>query len=166
MIRTIFFAGGCFWGTEHYMRQFNGVVETMTGYANGNISDPTYEQVYTDTTGFAECVKVVFDNNVISLASLCRLFFRSIDPLLQNRQGEDIGTRYRTGIYWTNDDDKEVVEHIYAEVQLLYDEPLAVEKEPLRCFFPAEEYHQDYLDKNPNGYCHVNFNLIKDSEKK
>jgi len=161
MIRTIFFAGGCFWGTEHYMRQFNGVVETMTGYANGNISDPTYEQVYTDTTGFAECVKVVFDNNVISLASLCRLFFRSIDPLLQNRQGEDVGTRYRTGIYWTNDDDKEVVEQIYAEVQLLYDEPLAVEKEPLRCFFPAEEYHQDYLVKNPDGYCHITPTLLK-----
>ena len=90
-MKTIFFAGGCFWGTEHYMRQFEGVVETMTGYANGVVSNPSYEQVYTDSTGHAECVKVIYDSEKISLATLCRLFFRSIDPLLKNRQGEDVG---------------------------------------------------------------------------
>ena len=161
MMKTICLAGGCFWGTEHYIRQIYGVVNTTTGYANGDVSDPTYEQVYTDTTGYAECVKVVYDSSVISLATLCRLFFRSIDLLLLNRQGEDVGTRYRTGIYWTCDEDKDVVEQIYAEVQLLYDEPLAVEKELLRCFSPAEEYHQDYLVKNPEGYCHITPSLLK-----
>ncbi|MBE6218374.1 MAG: peptide-methionine (S)-S-oxide reductase MsrA [Bacteroidales bacterium] len=163
-MKTIFFAGGCFWGTEHYMRQFEGVVETMTGYANGVVSNPSYEQVYTDSTGHAECVKVIYDSEKISLATLCRLFFRSIDPLLKNRQGEDVGMRYRTGIYWTCDEDKEVVEQIQAEVQLLYDEPLAVEKDSLRCFYPAEEYHQDYLVKNPEGYCHITPSLLKSAK--
>ena len=154
-MKTIFFAGGCFWGTEHYIRQFDGVVETMTGYANGNVHDPAYEQVYTDSTGYVECVKVVYDSEKVSLATLCRLFFRSIDPLLKDRQGEDVGTRYRTGIYWTSEEDKAVVEYVYTEVRSLYDEPLAVEKEPLKCFYPAEEYHQDYLVRNPAGYCHI-----------
>jgi len=163
-MKTIFYAGGCFWGTEHYMRQFEGVVETMTGYANGYLQNPAYEQVYTDSTGHAECVKVIYDSEKISLATLCRLFFRSIDPLLKNRQGEDVGTRYRTGIYWTCDEDKEVVEQIYAEVQLLYDDPLAVEKDSLRCFYPAEEYHQDYLVKNPEGYCHITPSLLKSAK--
>ena len=110
-MKTIFFAGGCFWGTEHYIRQFDGVVETMTGYANGNVHDPAYEQVYTDSTGHVECVKVVYDSEKVSLATLCRFFFRSIDPLLKDRQGEDVGTRYRTGIYWTSEEDKAVVEY-------------------------------------------------------
>lgn len=155
MIKTICFAGGCFWGTEHYLRQFEGVIETMTGYANGNIPHPTYEQVYTDGTGYVECVKVSFDSETISLQTLCRMFFRSIDPLLMNRQGNDIGTRYRTGIYWTDPQDRQDIETVYAEMQSKYNTPLAVEKGPLECFYPAEEYHQDYLLKNPQGYCHL-----------
>ena len=103
-MKTIYFAGGCFWGAEHYMRQFDGVTETVAGYANGAIDNPTYEQVYTDTTGFVECVKVTYDDSFVSLLTLCRLYFRSIDPLLMNRQGNDAGTRYRTGIYWTDTD--------------------------------------------------------------
>lgn len=155
MIRTICFAGGCFWGTEHYIRQFEGVIKTMTGYANGNIPHPSYEQVYTDSTGYAECVNVSFDSDIISLMTLCRMFFRSIDPLLKNRQGNDIGTRYRTGIYWTDPQDRQDIETVYAEVQSRYSTPLAIEKGPLECFYPAEEYHQDYLMKNPQGYCHL-----------
>ena len=161
MIKTIYFAGGCFWGTEHYLRQFDGIVGTSAGYANGNIPDPTYKEVYTDTTGYAECVKVSYDPEVISLQTLCRLFFRSIDPLLKNRQGEDIGTRYRTGIYWADPQDKKDIELIYDQVQAACSAPLAVEKESLKCFYPAEEYHQDYLVKNPEGYCHLSPLILK-----
>lgn len=160
-MKTIYFAGGCFWGTEHYMSQFDGVVETVVGYANGNVADPAYEEVYTDKTGHVECVKVVYDEEMISLATLCRLFFRSIDPLLLNRQGGDIGTRYRTGIYWNNTDDRAVVEEVYAEIQRKYNEPLVVEKSPLKCFYSAEEYHQKYLVKNPEGYCHLSLSTLK-----
>lgn len=161
MIKTIYFAGGCFWGTEHYLRQFDGVIETVPGYANGNVPDPSYEDVYTDKTGYAECVKVTYDSEVISLQTLCRLFFRSIDPLLINRQGNDIGTRYRTGIYWTDADDKKDIELVFKDIQAISPGPLAVEKKPLACFYPAEDYHQDYLIKNPGGYCHLSPLTIK-----
>lgn len=154
-MKEIYFAGGCFWGTEHYLRQFEGVTETLTGYANWFIPDPVYEQVYTDKTGYVECVKVLYDPEIISLSTLCRLFFRSIDPLLKDRQGNDIGTRYRTGIYWTDDEDRTVVEEVYKEIQARHSSPLMVEKCSLKCFFPAEDYHQDYLLKNPDGYCHL-----------
>ena len=160
-MKTIYLAGGCFWGTEHYMSQFEGVVEAVVGYANGNVADPAYEEVYTDQTGHVECVKVVYDDEMISLATLCRLFFRSIDPLLLNRQGGDIGTRYRTGIYWNDTDDQAVVEEVYAEIQRKYNEPLVVEKSPLKCFYSAEEYHQKYLVKNPEGYCHLSLSTLK-----
>lgn len=160
-MKTIYFAGGCFWGTEHYMSQFDGVVETTVGYANGSVADPAYEEVYTDQTGHVECVKVVYDEEMISLATLCRLFFRSIDPLLLNRQGGDIGTRYRTGIYWNDTDDQAVIEEVYAEIQQKYNEPLVVEKSPLKCFYSAEEYHQKYLVKNPEGYCHLSLSTLK-----
>lgn len=160
-MKTIYLAGGCFWGTEHYMSQFDGVSETSVGYANGNVPDPAYELVYTDQTGHVECVKVTYDNNMISLATLCRLFFRSIDPLLVNRQGEDIGTRYRTGIYWTDAEDQAVVEDVYAEIQQRYTSPLAVEKGSLDCFYSAEEYHQKYLVKNPEGYCHLSLSTLR-----
>ncbi len=159
--KVIYFAGGCFWGTEHYMCQFPGVLDTAVGYANGNVHNPAYEQVYTDRTGHVECVKVTYDPEVISLAALCRLFFRSIDPLLLNRQGEDCGTRYRTGIYWTDEEDRRIVEDIYAEIQSRYKENLVVEKCPLECFYPAEEYHQDYLYRNPEGYCHLSLDTLK-----
>ena len=160
-MKTIYFAGGCFWGTEYYMSQFDGVVETAVGYANGSVADPAYEEVYTDKTGHVECVKVIYDDEMISLATLCRLFFRSIDPLLLNRQGGDIGTRYRTGIYWNDTDDQAVVEEVYAEIQRKYNEPLVVEKSPLKCFYSAEEYHQKYLVKNPEGYCHLSLSTLK-----
>jgi len=155
MTKEIYFAGGCFWGTEHYIRQFEGVTETVTGYANGSLPDPAYEQVYTDLTGHVECVKVMYDPEIMSLATLCRLFFRSIDPLLKDRQGNDVGTRYRTGIYWVDDEDRPTVEDVYKEIQAKYESTLMTEKCRLECFFPAEEYHQDYLLKNPSGYCHL-----------
>ncbi len=164
-MKTIYLAGGCFWGTEHYMRQFEGVVETAVGYANGTLDNPSYQQVYTDQTGHVECVKVVYDETLVSLQILCRMFFRSIDPLLLNCQGEDVGTRYRTGIYWEDSDDSETVELVWQEVQARYAETLAVEKMPLECFYPAEEYHQDYLLKNPEGYCHLSVQILNLSKK-
>ena len=115
-MKTIYLAGGCFWGTEHYMRQLDGVAATVVGYANGEVESPSYEEVYTDKTGHVECVKVVYDEDVVSLANVCRMFFRSIDPLLLNCQGSDCGTRYRTGIYWSDPYDQLIVEQIYAEV--------------------------------------------------
>ena len=155
MTKTIYFAGGCFWGTEHYLRQLDGVLESVAGYANGNVPDPSYEDVYTDTTGYVECVKLTYDSEIISLTTLCRLFFRSIDPLLINRQGNDIGTRYRTGVYWTDPQDEQDIEMVFNEIQTVSSGPLAVENKPVECFYPAEEYHQDYLVKNPDGYCHL-----------
>lgn len=160
-MKTIYFAGGCFWGTEHYMRQFEGVTGTETGYANGDVPDPAYEQVYTDLTGHVECVKVSYDEEIVSLATLCRLFFRSIDPIVENRQGDDCGTRYRTGIYWNDEEDRIVIEVVYREIQGRYEVPLAVEKALLKCFYPAEEYHQEYLVKNPEGYCHLSVATLK-----
>ncbi len=154
-MKEIYFAGGCFWGTEHYFKQIKGVVETAVGYANGHTSDPTYQEVYTDGTGYAETVKVVYDPQLISLELLADLYFHSIDPLSLNKQGEDEGTRYRTGIYYTDQEDLPVLKKVYDQVASQYDTPLAVELEPLRNFYTGEEYHQDYLDKNPTGYCHL-----------
>ena len=164
-MKTIYFAGGCFWGTEHFLRQFDGVLDTVVGYANGNLPNPSYEKVYTDQTGHVECVKVTYDEKLISLATLCRLFFKSIDPLSLNRQGDDVGTRYRTGIYWTDDADREVVTEVYGEIQKRYADPLAVENSQLQCFYPAEEYHQEYLVKKPEGYCHLPLSLIMMAKK-
>lgn len=155
MTQEIYFAGGCFWGTEHYLKQIRGVIATEVGYANGNTAAPTYEEVYTDTTGFAETVHIVYDPEQISLGLLTELFFLSIDPTSLNRQGEDIGTRYRTGVYYTSAAERPILEEIFREMEQKAGEPLAVELEPLRNFYNAEEYHQDYLDKNPAGYCHI-----------
>lgn len=163
-MKVIYFAGGCFWGTQHYMGLFEGVVKTEAGYANGNVKEPTYQLVYSDRTGHVECVKVTYDDDAISLATLCRLFFRSIDPLLVNRQGNDYGTRYRTGIYWEDEADRDVIDEVYEEVRRSHGEPLAVEKCLLRCFYPAEEYHQEYLIKNPDGYCHLTPQTIRTAE--
>ena len=160
MTQEIYFAGGCFWGTEHYFKQIHGVVSTEVGYANGNTQAPTYQEVYTDTTGYAETVHIVYDPEQVSLRLLAELFFRSIDPTSLNRQGEDCGTRYRTGIYYTSATERTLLEEVFSEVEQHIGEPLAVELEPLKNFYSAEEYHQDYLDKNPAGYCHIPHELM------
>ena len=154
-IKHIYLAGGCFWGTEHFFKQIAGVVETEVGFANGQTLNPTYEQVYTDTIGYAETVHVVYDPKKVDLEFLLRMFFVAIDPTSLNKQGHDEGTRYRTGIYCSEDTDLPTIDKVYAEEQSKYDEPLVVEKLPLQNFYPADEYHQDYLDKHPNGYCHL-----------
>lgn len=161
----IYFAGGCFWGTQHFLKQINGVLSTQVGYANGNVHNPTYEQVYTDATGYAETVRVVYDQTQLTLKQLIELYFCSIDPTLVNRQGEDVGTRYRTGIYFCNDGQLPIIKDVYAAVAKRYDVPIAVELQKLQNFYPAEDYHQDYLDKNPNGYCHIPHELMAMARK-
>lgn len=164
-MKEIYLAGGCFWGTEHYLKQIRGVVSTAVGYANGNGVNPTYEEVYTDTTGFVECVQVVYDPSVLSLERVVELYFHSIDPLSLNQQGNDIGTRYRTGIYYTDEEDRATIERVYRAVEREVGEPIVVELEPLHNFYDAEEYHQDYLDKNPAGYCHLPYYLFEYARK-
>ena len=155
MTKEIYFAGGCFWGTEHFFKQIEGVLETEVGFANGHTENPTYKEVYTDQTGFAETVYVKYNPDVVSLEFLLNMFFKAIDPTSLNKQGEDEGTRYRTGVYYTNDDDLAVIEKVFAQEQQNHQQPLAVEKLPLQNYYSAEDYHQDYLDKNPTGYCHL-----------
>lgn len=159
--KDIYLAGGCFWGTEHYFKQIEGVVSTEVGFANGFTENPTYKEVYTDTTGHAETVHVRYNSDVVSLEFLLKMFFKAIDPTSLNKQGHDEGTRYRTGIYYTNAEDLAVINRVYEQEQQDYDQPLAVERLPLKSFYTAEEYHQDYLDKNPDGYCHLPLALFE-----
>ena len=141
---------------QKYFDTKAGVVRTEVGYANGpeGSGNPTYEQVCNDS-GHAECIMVDFDENVISLPEILRLFFKVIDPLSVNRQGEDSGVQYRTGVYWNNESQKEQVETVFSEISEQMGSYPVTEKGPIRNFFPAEEYHQKYLDKNPGGYCHI-----------
>ena len=154
-IKEIYFAGGCFWGVEHFFKGALGVVEATPGYANGNGENPSYEQVYTDTTGFAETVRVRYRPDHTSLQKLVRLFFAIIDPLSLNRQGHDAGTRYRTGVYYTDSAERPLIQAIFDEQKAVLGTTPVTELEPLKGFYPAEEYHQNYLDKNPEGYCHL-----------
>ena len=171
-MKTIYLAGGCFWGTQRFFDQFDGVLETEVGYANGpegaagqaadsamadrtaHAAAPTYEDVC-NNSGHAETVRVVFDESRISLAQLLRYYFMVIDPLSVNRQGHDVGIQYRTGIYYTDPDMPGTIREVCDEVERSVGAPLAVEVEPLINFYPAEEYHQKYLVKNPGGYCHI-----------
>lgn len=157
-LAKIHLAGGCFWGTEHFFKQVRGVVSVTPVYANGNIENPTYEEVCSDTTGFAEAVEITYDLNAISLRKILQLFFITIDPTSLNQQGNDIGSQYRTGIYYQNEKDKIIAESALKRLAKHYaPKPLVVECEPLKNVFVAEESHQDYLEKKPNAYCHVPF---------
>lgn len=160
-MKEIYFAGGCFWGTEHYFKQLRGVVDTQVGYANGNTDNPTYREVCTDKTGFAETVRVVYDPDVITLEFLTEMYFRAIDPTSVDQQGPDIGSQYRTGIYYKDDADKAEIRKVYDSMRQKLGSRMAVEFLPLKNFYYAEEYHQDYLDKNPAGYCHLPSSLFR-----
>lgn len=156
----IVFAGGCFWGTEHFFKQIKGVTATKTGYVNSLVPNPTYKEVCTGVTGAAEAVMVDYDPAVAPLAFLIRMFFISIDPTSVDRQGNDVGTQYRTGIYYTSTDQEVVAQRLLASEARRYALPLAVELMPLANFYPAEDYHQAYLDLNPGGYCHIDPRLF------
>lgn len=154
--REIYLAGGCFWGTEAYMKRLPGVLATEVGYVNSAALEPTYEGVCSGETGAAEAVRVVYDADVIPLPLLLKAYLRTIDPFSLNRQGNDRGTQYRTGIYWTDPTDEAAVASALVSVARTAGKAPRVEYGPLKNFYPAEAYHQDYLDRNPFGYCHVN----------
>ncbi|MCR5191819.1 MAG: peptide-methionine (S)-S-oxide reductase MsrA [Bacteroidales bacterium] len=163
--QEIYLAAGCFWGAEKYLKLIEGVTFTEVGFANGNTENPTYKEVYTDNTGYAETVHLRYNPNVVSLRFLLEMYFKAIDPTSLNKQGEDEGTRYRTGIYYVDSADRAIIDEVMAAEAKKYGLPLQVEVEPLRNFYPADEYHQDYLDKNPNGYCHLPVALFELAKK-
>lgn len=161
--KTIYLAGGCFWGLEAYMERVDGVVDAISGYANGNpnVKDPSYEQVIAGS-GHAETVKVVYDADKIDLETVLKYYFRVIDPTSLNKQGNDRGVQYRTGIYYTDAADRVVIDQALQQLKGKYSQKIVVEEKPLANFALAEEYHQDYLAKNPNGYCHIDLSLADD----
>ncbi|MBR2808963.1 MAG: peptide-methionine (S)-S-oxide reductase MsrA [Erysipelotrichaceae bacterium] len=154
-MKTIYLAGGCFWGIQKYIDQFNGVKETVVGYANGFKENPSYIEVKAGITGHAETCKVVYDESVISLKTLLEKYYLVIDPTSLDKQGEDEGPSYRVGIFYVDEGDLPVIREVTDNEATKYDEPLVIEIEPLKCFYPAEEEHQKYLEKNPEGYCHI-----------
>ena len=151
---TIYLAGGCFWGLQKFFDQFEGVISTEVGYANGPEKAPTYEEVCHDS-GHAETVKIVYDEKILPLEKLLDYYFMVIDPLSVNKQGHDEGIQYRTAIIYTDESQRPVIMEVYERVEDKLDEEPAVAVEALENFFPAEEYHQKYLEKNPGGYCHI-----------
>ncbi len=163
MEKIIFLAGGCFWGVEEYFSRLKGIISTTCGYANGLTKNPTYQEVKSQLTKHAETVKIIYDDKVISLKDILGHFLRFVDPYSINKQGEDEGIQYRSGIYYLDQNDKLMIKDYF---KLVLKDDYQIEVKPLDNFYEAEEYHQDYLKKNPHGYCHVNLNLIKNDEKK
>lgn len=161
-MKEIYFAGGCFWGVEKFFQQIpRGIIATQTGYANGNTFNPTYEQVCSQKTNHVETVKVVYNEQKISLSFLLQLFYEIIDPFAVNRQGNDVGTQYRSGIYYTDEADEAIIKASLLELEKKLEKKVAIECLPLEHFYKAEEYHQNYLAKNPTGYCHINIDAYK-----
>lgn len=154
-LKKIYLAGGCFWGIEAYMERIYGVADAVSGYANGNTKNPKYEDLLYRNSGHAETVEVTYDPLKLSLEKLLYDYLKVVDPTSLNRQGNDKGTQYRTGVYYTDEKEKEVIEKVLKEEQKKYKEKIVIEVLPLDNFTMAEEYHQNYLEKNPNGYCHI-----------
>lgn len=157
-MKEIYFAGGCFWGIEAYFKRVEGIVDTDVGYANSISENPTYEEVCSGRTLAAETVKIIYDQKKISLSKLLEKLFKVIDPTLINRQGPDIGHQYRSGVYFTDDRDKKIIDDFIESIKNNYKREIVTEVKKLESFYLAEEYHQDYLDKNHDGYCHINLN--------
>lgn len=161
----IYLAGGCFWGLEAYFSKLPGVIKTDAGYANGKIQNPTYEQVCEGDTDFAEAVMIEYHPMEISLDDILWHYFDIVDLTTLNRQGNDTGTQYRSGIYYVNDKDKEIIEHAIKAEQTKHKSPIVTEVKKLENFYEAEEYHQKYLDKNPGGYCHIDLSKVEKFQK-
>ncbi|HHT96656.1 MAG TPA: peptide-methionine (R)-S-oxide reductase MsrB [Clostridiales bacterium] len=161
-LEVIYLAGGCFWGVEAYMDLLEGVIDVNSGYANGETKNPTYKEVINEDTGFAETVEVKFDPKVIDLTTILLHYFKIVDPTNLNRQGNDIGDQYRTGIYYNDEKQLKVIEGVVNHEQKKYAKDIVVEVKPIENYYLAEDYHQDYLKKNPLGYCHINLNLAKE----
>lgn len=154
-MKTIYLAGGCFWGLQKYLDQFDGIVATTVGYANGLTENPTYEDVKSQKSGHCETVETIYDPSLISLGEILEKYYIVIDPTSLNKQGEDEGISYRTGIYYTDPADLKIIEEVTLNEQRKHTDKIVVEVKPLSNFFCAEEYHQKYLEKNPHGYCHI-----------
>ncbi|MDN7242759.1 peptide-methionine (R)-S-oxide reductase MsrB [Planococcus sp. N028] len=163
-LEDIWLAGGCFWGVEAYMARVYGVYDVTSGYANGDTENPTYEEVTRKNTGHAETVHVRYDPERVDLEKLVSQYFIIIDPTLLNQQGNDRGEQYRTGVYYENEADRAVIDKVVANEAKKYDKPIVTEVEPLKHYYLAEEYHQDYLEKNPDGYCHIEFDSLEDQD--
>lgn len=158
-MKEIYLAGGCFWGLQAYFDLKSGIKETRVGYANGHTDNPTYEEVCTNKTGYVETVHIKYDENEISLNKILQLFWKVIDPTSINKQGGDMGTQYRTGIYYTDESNLDTIRESVANEAKKYTKAIVTEVESLKNFYVAEEYHQKYLEKNPNGYCHIDLSL-------
>ena len=165
-MKRILIGGGCFWGVEAYYKRLKGVIETSVGYANGNFDNPSYEDLKSHKATHVEAVEIKYDPKIISLTNILEHFFRFVDPVAINKQGEDEGIQYRSGIYYQDDSDHKLIKEYIAKQQKNYSKPIRIEVLKEAGYFLAENYHQDYLDKNPSGYCHVNLKLIKPNEKK
>lgn len=155
MKKEIYLAGGCFWSVESYLKNIPGVVSTEVGYANGDTQNPTYNEVCTGQTGHAETVKVIYEDEEISLPYLLDLYYDVINLFSLNYQGNDVGTQYRTGIYFVSPEDENIIRASLNDLQKSHTQKVVIEVRPLENYYKAEEYHQNYLDKNPNGYCHI-----------
>lgn len=154
-MKKIVLAGGCFWGVEEFISRINGVVETEVGYANGRTLNPTYEDVCHKNTYYVECCYITYDENIVSLEEILNEYWSIIDPTILNRQGNDVGSQYRTGIYYLDEQDLDIIIKSKENNQKNYDKKIVTEIKPLINYYKAEEYHQKYLKKNPNGYCHI-----------
>lgn len=158
MSNKIYIAGGCFWGVEAYFSTLDGVLDTTVGYANGDNKKyplPTYEYVCNGETGYAETVEIIYDPSILDLESLLGHFFSIIDPTTLNRQANDKGTQYRSGVFYTDEEDLPIIKKVIEQQQVLYPNPIVTEVEKLKNFYPAETHHQDYLKYHPQGYCHI-----------
>jgi peptide-methionine (S)-S-oxide reductase len=165
-MKRIVIAGGCFWGVEAYYKLLKGVINTSVGYTNGNINNPKYEDLIQKRATHAEAVEIVYDEEVITLDTILEHMFRFIDPTSLNKQGGDIGIQYRTGVYYDTLEDKEIIDNFINKKNKEYNNQIKIEVLKESDYSIAEDYHQDYLDKNPAGYCHVNLNLVKQTERK
>ncbi|WP_066889040.1 peptide-methionine (S)-S-oxide reductase MsrA [Clostridium nigeriense] len=154
-MKKIVLAGGCFWGVEEFLSRINGVTYTEVGYANGRTENPTYEDVCYKNTYFAEACLVEYNDKILNLKDLLKEYWSIIDPTTLNRQGPDLGSQYRTGIYYLDSSDLEIILNSKEEIQKKYDKKIVTEVVPLNNYYKAEEYHQKYLKKNPGGYCHI-----------
>jgi len=157
-VSTIYLAGGCFWGVEEYFQRIDGVVDAVSGYANGNTENPTYEDVINKDTGFAETVEIKYDPKKIDLTDILLYYFKVVDPTSINKQGNDVGDQYRSGIYYVDQSQVEEITKVIEVEQKKYQKDIVVEVLPMKNFYKAEDYHQDYLSKNKNGYCHIDLN--------
>lgn len=163
-LSEIVLAGGCFWGTQAYIRRVPGVAFTECGYANGHTENPNYKEVCSGKTGYAEVVRIRYDVIMLPLKNLLNDYFKTINPTIRNRQGNDRGSQYRSGIYYTDTDNLPVIQSVIEEEQKKYNKAIVTEVMPLTCFYRAEESHQNYLEKDPFGYCHVDLSRLEESE--